>query len=146
MKVLKLLVVMVFVLLLFFTVGCASRPNVKPNTTADETGTMPVPTEQATAAPTPVEEQAVKYVVKKGDTLWGISTINDIYADPFQWPLLYKANRDQIKDPDIIEVGQELDVKKDYSQTQVSDAIQKAKDTPPYKPHTTPRKSLPLKY
>lgn len=50
------------------------------------------------------------------------------------------------KGPDIIDVGQELDVKKDYGQDQVDDAKQKAKDTPPYKPHSTPRKSLPLKY
>lgn len=92
MKVLKLLMVIVFVIAIFLSTGCASRPNVKPNTGEEANGTLPVPTEEATVAPTPEEQKAVKYVVKKGDTLWGISTINDIYADPFEWPLLFKAN------------------------------------------------------
>ncbi len=57
-------------------------------------------------APTPRElyEQMyaglpTSYTVVKGDCLWNISKKDKIYNDPFMWPLIYKANRDKIKDP-----------------------------------------------
>jgi nucleoid-associated protein YgaU len=42
------------------------------------------------------------YVVVSGDYLWRISGKQDIYADPFQWMKIYSANRDQIRNPDLI--------------------------------------------
>jgi nucleoid-associated protein YgaU len=42
------------------------------------------------------------HVVIKGETLWWIAEYKQIYDDPFQWPLIYKANRSKIKDPDLI--------------------------------------------
>jgi nucleoid-associated protein YgaU len=42
------------------------------------------------------------HVVIKGETLWWIAEYKQIYNDPFQWPLIYKANRAKIKDPDLI--------------------------------------------
>ena len=36
------------------------------------------------------------YTVVRGDNLWNISGKSSIYGDPYQWPLIYKANRDQI--------------------------------------------------
>lgn len=144
MKLSKVLLVLVVASLAVFSVSCASRQAVKPDVTPEAT------TQAAVIEPTPVATVAaapgMKYVIKKGDTLWAVSSMNKIYQDPFQWPLLYKANRDQVADPDLIEVGQELDVRKDISATEKEDAIQKAKDTPPFKTHTAPRKTLPLKY
>ncbi len=139
----KMLVMAVVLAVAVIAFGCAAKQTVKPDTTPADTGMGEV--EEATPEATPVPE-GLKYVVKKGDTLWDISAMSKIYNDSFQWPLLFKANRDQIEDPDIIEVGQSLDVRKDFSSAEVNDAIQKAKDTPPYKPHNAPRKKLPLKY
>jgi nucleoid-associated protein YgaU len=51
----------------------------------------------ATPRPYPTE-----HVVIKGETLWWIAEYKQIYDDPFQWPLIYKANRSKIKDPDLI--------------------------------------------
>ena len=48
------------------------------------------------------------YTVKKGDTLHVIAGRREIYNDPYQWPLIYKANRDQIRDPLQIFLGQSL--------------------------------------
>ena len=144
MKFTKAVFVLIAASLAFLAVGCAARQTVKPDVTAEPTLSATV--EEATPAATPTAVPGAKYVVKKGDTLWGISSMGKIYQDPFQWPLLFKANRDQVADPDIIEVGQELDVKEGLTSTEKDDAIQKAKDTPPYKPHTAPRKALPLKY
>ncbi len=142
MKKTKVLLLVVVALSVVFTIGCAARQTVKPDVTPEPTQNAAVeePTPVATAVP------GVKYVVKKGDTLWGISSLGKIYQDPFQWPLIFKSNRDQINDPDIIEIGQQLEVNKGLSSEEISDAVQKAKDTPPYKPHTAPRKALPLKY
>ena len=46
------------------------------------------------------------YQVVRGDNLWDISAKEKIYNDPFQWLKIYSANRDQISDPDIIEIDQ----------------------------------------
>ena len=42
------------------------------------------------------------YKVVKGDCLWNIAKKPKIYGDPFQWPTIYKANKNHIKDPDLI--------------------------------------------
>ena len=44
----------------------------------------------------------VSYTVVKGDNLWNIAKKKEHYANPFAWPIIYKANRDQIKNPDLI--------------------------------------------
>ncbi len=44
----------------------------------------------------------IAYTVVKGDHLWGIAKKKDHYANPFAWPMIYQANRDQIKNPDLI--------------------------------------------
>ena len=46
------------------------------------------------------------YLVVGGDNLWNIAGQDTIYGDPYQWPLIYKANSGQIKDADLIFPGQ----------------------------------------
>jgi hypothetical protein len=52
----------------------------------------------------------VTHTVTKGECLWWISEYKHVYNDPFMWPLIYKANRDKIKNPDLIYPGQQFDV------------------------------------
>ncbi|UER67509.1 LysM peptidoglycan-binding domain-containing protein [Borrelia sp. BU AG58] len=40
------------------------------------------------------------YVVKIGNTLWGIS--KKLYKDPYLWPKIWFANRQKIQNPDLI--------------------------------------------
>lgn len=42
------------------------------------------------------------YTVVRGDHLWGIAKKKEHYGNPFAWPKIYQANRDQIKNPDLI--------------------------------------------
>ena len=100
-------------------------------TTATATTTVavtPAPaTTTTTAAVTPAPKGIVGYVVQKGDHLWGISAKSAVYGDPYQWPLLYKRNRDEIYDPDLIYPGQVLQIERDLSQTQINIAVNHAK-------------------
>jgi len=53
---------------------------------------------------------SINYEVAKGDHLWGIASKDEIYANPYMWPRLYRANREQINDPDMIYPEQVLTV------------------------------------
>ncbi|HYF02738.1 MAG TPA: hypothetical protein VEC36_05135 [Patescibacteria group bacterium] len=44
------------------------------------------------------------------DCLWNISGRQEIYSDPFQWPKIWQANANIIRNPDIIFPGQELTI------------------------------------
>jgi nucleoid-associated protein YgaU len=44
----------------------------------------------------------IMYTVVRGDCLWNIAKKKEHYDNPFAWPKIYKANRDQIKNPDLI--------------------------------------------
>lgn len=48
------------------------------------------------------EVKEINYTVVRGDHLWGIAKKKEHYANPFAWPVIYKANRDKIKNPDLI--------------------------------------------
>jgi nucleoid-associated protein YgaU len=67
------------------------------------------------------------YSVVSGDTLWGISSKSAIYGNPYQWPLIYKANRNQIKDADLIFPGQNLAIKRGASAAEVDAAVNHAR-------------------
>ena len=62
--------------------------------------------EDRTAESSAVAEYVVKYNPKNRDCLWRIAMY--VYKDARLWPLIYVANKDQIKDPDLIFPGQKL--------------------------------------
>ena len=67
------------------------------------------------------------YSVVRGDNLWNISGKDEVYADPYQWPLIYKTNRDRIKDADLIHPGQVLDIDQNASASEIDAAVNHAK-------------------
>ncbi len=84
--------------------------------------------EAAPVAETPAAEPAGEtYSVVRGDSLWGIAAQSRIYGNPYQWPLIYKANADSISDADLIEPGQVLSIARGSSSDEVDAAVHHAK-------------------
>jgi len=75
-------------------------------------------------APVPVISA---YVVQAGDHLWGISSQPKVYGDPYQWPLLFKRNRADITDADLIYPGQMIQIEREMSDAQIQEAIDHAR-------------------
>jgi len=113
-KALSLLIVGLFV------AGCATQPEKKEETkAAAET--------QPTAPVDVAKKSDDSYSVVRGDHLWGISSKPTIYGNPYQWPLIFKANRDKIKDADLIQPGQVLSINRNASAAEVGAAVRHAK-------------------
>lgn len=63
----------------------------------------------SSTAPSPAAAAAAStYVVQKGDSLSRIA--KERYGNANEWRKIYDANRDQIKDPDLIYPGQTLKI------------------------------------
>ncbi len=54
----------------------------------------------------------VNYTVVRGDCLWKIAKKPMFYGNGFAWPNIYKANRDKIKNPNLIFPKQEFKIPK----------------------------------
>lgn len=67
------------------------------------------------------------YTVVPGDSLWAISAKSGVYGNPYQWPLIYKANRGKIQDADLIFPGQEFDIDRSASAADIDAAVMHAK-------------------
>ncbi|MGM0594788.1 MAG: LysM peptidoglycan-binding domain-containing protein [Pseudomonadota bacterium] len=67
------------------------------------------------------------YTVVSGDSLWAISGKGSVYGNPYQWPLIYKANRDKIEDADLIFPGQQFSIERGASSAEIDAAVNHAK-------------------
>lgn len=120
----KKIALIVLAIALMAAWGCAKKqtaaqpePVAQPEP-AVEQPMEPAPEEpMAEAAPTPQELYQQRYdalstshTVSKGECLWWIAEYQQVYNDPFMWPLIYKANRGQIANPDLIYPGQVLEI------------------------------------
>lgn len=84
---------------------------------AEEADTVAPATELEPAQEAPVEEPAQEeaildgiYKVTRGDNLWKIAT--KLLGNGSEWKSIYEWNKDSIKDPSMIYIGQELVIKK----------------------------------
>src|SRR3569833_1128724 len=59
-------------------------------------------------APAATPTATVTYRSVRGDSLWKIAGRRDVYGNSLWWPLIFAANHDRIKDPDLIQPGQDF--------------------------------------
>jgi nucleoid-associated protein YgaU len=80
----------------------------------------------------PVKERLLpaSHTVKRGETLPQIASKSDVYNDYKLWPLLYRANRDQIRDPKHIWPGQVLRIPRNLSREEIAEARRYAQERP----------------
>lgn len=121
--------------------GCSSQKRVE----STEATTKPATTEEVKTTK-PQMMSSDQYEVVRGDNLWDISGKDSIYGDHWQWPLIFKANRDKIQDPDLIYPRQVFNIGRNFTEAEIQEARKDARDTPPYVPHTKPRETLPVDY
>ena len=95
----------------------AEKKKKKPQVVVKKTPDVKVKTE-------PVD----KIEVRAGENLAKIAARKEVYDDSFLWPLIYKANRDQIKDPTEIFSGQTLVVPRDKSRDEADAARREARE------------------
>lgn len=88
-----------------------------------------VPTTKPAVKPKPKAEPVASHNVGEGETLWTISSLPQVYNEGLLWPLLYQANRDQIKDPRQIFPGQILSIRRDMTEKELEEARLKAKES-----------------
>ena len=62
------------------------------------------------------------YTVRRGETLPQISARTEIYNDSSLWPIIYRANRDQIRDPKRLWPGQVFVIPRNFSRDEAVEA------------------------
>ena len=62
------------------------------------------------------------YTVKRGETLPLIASQPQVYGDRSLWPLIYRANRDQIGDPRHVWPGQVLRIPRNIGRDDIAEA------------------------
>jgi nucleoid-associated protein YgaU len=105
--------------------AASKRPPTPPTKKAIST---PVPgSKPAPVSPPPPPPPLTRYVVSEGDALWSIAARKEVYADPLLWPIIYRANRDQIKNPRQVYPGQTLNIPRDVSAAELEEARNRAR-------------------
>jgi nucleoid-associated protein YgaU len=69
-----------------------------------------------------LQQQTISYTVRRGETLPQIAARTEIYNDSSLWPLIYRANRDQIRDPKQLWPGQVLKIPRHFSRDEALEA------------------------
>jgi nucleoid-associated protein YgaU len=69
-----------------------------------------------------VKPLEISHTVRRGETLPLISALPEVYGDSQLWPLLYRSNRDQIRDPKNLWPGQVLRIPRNSSREDLAEA------------------------
>lgn len=128
----------------FSMAGCATTSKTQ---TADASALKPVVASKAPVKKTHVKKSAPGTItIEKGQTLWSIAQSGAGFGKACNWPLLYKANKSDVQDPDLIYPGQVLSVPKGVPAVESDNACKAAGTYGPYEPHTKPRTDVKLDF
>ena len=110
----KKLILLTIAMCMVFAWGCSKKVQTEPEVVVVEEKEVIVE-RQPVMDPMQVykaeyDALPVVHTVSKGECLWWISEYKHVYNDPFMWPLIMKANRDKLKNPDLIYPGQQFEL------------------------------------
>ncbi|MBN2078768.1 MAG: peptidoglycan-binding protein [Spirochaetes bacterium] len=147
MKKVIFLSILVLAILAFLVFSRTRTQDVVQAPVTEEQSAVPDKTaaEEKTPAPAETPEEkpplAGEHTVKRGECLWWIAEYEDIYNDPFMWPLIHDSNKDRIDNPDLIYPEQILRIPRSgHTMDEIKEARRRAGAPPPYTP---PEGSLP---
>lgn len=66
------------------------------------------------------------HTVRRGESLPQVAARNEIYNDAALWPIIYRANRDQVRDPYQLWPGQVLKIPRGFSREDAIEARKQA--------------------
>ena len=112
--------------------ACATTSKQPAQAPATEAPAATSPASQTPAAPAaeaPTQSSMTSsYEVARGDCLWTIAGQSQIYGNPYEWPLIYKANSDKITHgPDLIFPGQNFSIDRSAGSADIDAATHYAK-------------------
>lgn len=112
--------------------ACATTKQQPAAAPATEAPAATAPAAEAPAAPAaeaPKESgMPTSYEVARGDCLWTIAGQSQIYGNPYEWPLIYKANSGKITSgPDLIYPGQNFAIDRSAGASDIDAATHYAK-------------------
>lgn len=96
------------------SVEAKARPVTAEETPKPVARQIPAPTERATATPVTAKVTSPttqEYTVKAGDTLSRLS--ERFYNSPYKWGRIWEANKESVKNPHYIYIGQKLTIPAD---------------------------------
>lgn len=71
-----------------------------------------------------------RHTVKRGETLPQIAALPEVFGDSTLWPLIYRANRDQISNPAVLWPGQDLRIPRNSDRGDINEARRFAAEHP----------------
>ena len=130
----KKLILLAIAMCLMFAMGCSKKVQTEPEVVVVEETEVIV---ESKPVMDPMQVYKAEYdalpvvhTVSKRECLWLISEYKHVYNDPFMWPLIMKANRDKLKNPDLIYPGQQFELPRYGYDLEDAKAARKAAGAP----------------
>lgn len=86
--------------------------------------------ERRRARPQKEQQLVNNYTVRRGESLPLVASHPEVYGDRSLWPLIYRANRAQIRDPRHIWPGQVLRIPRNVGRDDIAEARRYAQERP----------------
>ena len=118
--------------------------SLPPTDSRPTTITTNAPKVVAKRKPSTHKQALTEYTVQTGENLYSIAARTNIYNEGLLWPLIYKANRDQIKDPQQIFPDQTLTITRNHSEDEKEKARETARNSGIFIQQHDSKQSTPL--